>query len=192
MQKSSALLRCFFRPTALALVGLTALALGACSERPRLPAFDLEQQGQASLSASDPALLEAIETFVVLKFNFGEASDMVDPQAECEPLVDMSMEQLAAVRDMQGELAAEAAFAKGSSYSFGQIEPEGNWAFMLLGSVRTLHQGSEAAPPDAIDPATPLLEQLTGSVNAIGCRGLALEADSRHDLRIVMFPAGLR
>lgn len=167
-------------------ITLGAAVLTGC-ERPEYT-LDLGD-AQATLALTDATLAESIQTFLVAKL---VATPSV---ATCADLVDLRVGEIhRLVTERQPITGAVAAFRldRRTGYGFGKVEPPGVWSFLMLGSTKELYVGVDVAPEGTIDPREPILPQVEGTVNAIGCRQLDVEDDGRYDLNVTLFPAGLR
>lgn len=174
------------RPALAVAVALFAALLGGCQRAPIT--LDLGD-GQATLALTDPALADSIQTYLVAKL---VATPTV---ATCADLVDLRIAEIhRVVTERQPFTGAVAAFRldRRTGYGFGKVEPPGTWSFLMLGSTKELYVDVGVAPEGTIDSREPLLPQVEGSVNAIGCRELNVMTDGRYDLNVTLFPAGLR
>ena len=161
-----------------------AVGLSACT--PTAPTLDLEQ-GQLRLAMTEPDLVTAINTWVAAVYYVDEDGP------GCAELLDMVPSELERERQRQPTTAAAAPFTLSddrNAVDFGRVEPAGLRALVMLGSTREL--GDQTVAESELDPAAQILPQLGGSVIAIGCRELEIEADRRFSADVVLFPAGLR
>ena len=157
-----------------------AASLVACQPAPTSElAF---ADGRVQLAATDPGVLDEAESFVIAMF-FGPSGGN-----SCGELLDMSMSELAALRvDQQDTSSSQVKPARDEdgepgAHAFGRIGAPGRYSYLLVASRRGEGEYTDAEP----------LAGAAGSVFAIGCQEVEVRIGQRHDLRIVLFPAGLR
>lgn len=166
------------------LLALTTVALAAgltgCNER--TSSVDFGETATAELALTDPALMNEVRTLVAATF-------FVPAGQGCVELLELSGAELDAVSEAQepiaGAMAIPALDAEGEAgrHGFGGIYAPGEYAFMLLGSTRPFAEYPERGRP---------LEEAAGTIVAMGCRQASVLNDERQDLKITLFPAGVR
>lgn len=141
-----------------------------------LSPIELADGSALELSVTDPALLDEIRSLVaVMYFNPNE-------QNPCRLLLAEDLSSLAA-RDPLASQAFDAHPAEddAAGHTFGNVGASGPYTFLLLGSTRS--RAELAAPP---------LASAMGSVIAMGCEEIEVLQGSRYDLRLTLFPVGLK
>jgi hypothetical protein len=169
------------RSTTTKLVALCACAAHALACGSPLVTLDLVD-GTLELAATEPALLDESRTLVAAMFD--------SSTAPCDLLLDMDVTTLAATSAAQAGAAAQAftlendAQCETETHVFGRVDEPKRYSYLMLGS--TLPCGENFANVDDDIAAS------QGSVIAIGCRERDIAAGETVQLRITLFPAGLR
>lgn len=152
---------------------LSLLVAACCSCGAPPPGFALVDGETATLAATDPQLVDALQSLTFLFFNDADGDN------GCAALV----EQDAAGLNARNPVSHQGINVEDrQEHAFGAIQGEGRRSFVVLGSVRALSAAEQADP----------LPVLGGSVVAIGCRELDVVEGQRFHLPVVLFPAGLR
>jgi hypothetical protein len=153
-------------------VGLVVLAIVGAACGPPPTTVDVDGQ-TTEIAATDPELLDAIESLSFLFYNDADAEN------GCGALVDLDAVEL---DDRQPVSHQGINVADRTEHAFGAITGAGRRAFVVLGSVRPLAMAEQADP----------LPLLPGTIVAVGCRELDVVEGTRFNLPVVLFPAGLR
>jgi len=163
-------------------LALTALVLSTAACAPAAPSVTVGDFAEVELALTDPGLLGEIETFVAVNYFVPAGSRCADLlELDTSSLDDISRTQ----EPISGAMAVPARDAEGAvgRHGFGGIYAPGEYSFMLLGSTKPFTSYTERGRP---------LEEAAGTVIAMGCRDVMVLNDERQDLRLNLFPAGVR
>lgn len=170
--------RAFGRSLLIVTLGSALSLASACT--PSSVTLDLVD-GALELAATEPALLDESRTLIAAMFDAQTAA--------CADLLEMDIATLAATSAAQAGAAQaftleDDAQCEADSHVFGRVDEPKRYSYLMLGS--TLPCGETFA--DADDD----IAAAAGSVIAIGCRERDIEAGETVQLRITLFPAGMR
>lgn len=167
---------------ALTVLLLATVVVASCA--PSSPRIDIAD-GTLELAVTDPALVDAIATYIAIMI-----PQTGDEPLTCEDYLEMSIDELVQARSLSTGSAAQAFTVGGDDacvdelYVFGNVDSPGSYSYLLLGSTQPCDAYFGAAQDD--------VAAAEGSVIAIGCRDREIAAGESVNLKITLFPSGLR
>lgn len=140
----------------------------------------LGQTGQLRFALSDPALLDATQSYVAAMYESAELD------ADCASLLNALPDELESPGLVSAQVFPAQTNGEDNTHAFARIENAGRYSFLLL--------GTRMAPPFGQDDPRRLrpLSSATQQVIAAGCQEVEVEPGQQIDLDIVLFPVGLR
>ncbi len=173
---------------------LVACTLVGCQAAPADEVVLDFERGQLRLAATNPTLVTEAGSYLAAMF-------FVPAGAGCTQLFDMTPEEMGQLRfDLTlpaVSLASSQAWpahpveGESDSHTFGKIEAWGEYAFVVMASRLRKGGGVDAFADVENDPGGEL-RLADGTVFAMGCTQETVEAGKRLDLKLTLYPAGIR
>lgn len=176
----------------LLLLGMLSM-FTACQPEAEPVTLDFER-GQIRLAMTNPTLVSEAGAYLAAMY-------FIPAGAGCAQLFEMSLPELAAMRAELTQPAVSLASSQAwpanptgdesASHTFGKIEAWGDYAFLVMAS-RLVKSSSGGDFVDADSTPGGELSVAEGSVFAMGCTEERVEPGKRLDLKLTLFPSGIR
>lgn len=183
-------------------VSLILVLSAACQTERDTPTLDFGS-GELKLAMTDPGLIAEAGSYLGAAY-FADGDSL-----GCLELLRMTTAELATYRSelVQGDVALAATQAwpadpianrtdpfnpEPSTHTFGALRGWGKYAFVVLASRLVKHYESGDYPFGEAGAAADDLAFASGTVFAMGCTEAQVIPGERLDIRVVLYPAGMR